>query len=121
MKVLKIKVEVLEHDLNEERNDVIDLKEKVKALEEIVKEMCERVLNTTTPTKKVTKKRRKVQQHPTPSPSHKPKESDDDLAKHVEVDLGLDQGDLTDGFVTQKSEEEIEITAEEIMKMYESG
>ena len=39
MKVLKIKVEVLENNLNEERNYVIDLKEKVKALEEIVKEM----------------------------------------------------------------------------------
>ena len=37
--ITSIKVEVLEHDLNEERNDVIDLKEKVKALEEIVKEM----------------------------------------------------------------------------------
>jgi hypothetical protein len=121
-KIMKIKVEVLENDLNEERNDIIDLKEKVKGLEAIVEELCERLLTITTPTKEGTKKRRKVNQHPTPSPSYKHKESDADLGHHDEVDHGHDhQEDHNDGpNDDHQIEDEEEITAEEIMKMYEN-
>ena len=64
-KIMKIRVEVLENDLNEERNEIIDLREKVKDLEAIVQDMFERLQTFTTPTKEGTKKRRKVKQHPT--------------------------------------------------------
>ena len=119
--LLKVKVETLESDLNDTRNEVIDLKEKVDRLEQIVEEMSERLLTITTPTKKGTKKRRKVKQHLTPSPSRKKEDIDDnELVQSVEGDYG--QGASTEAeLVTQQSDDSEEITAEEIMKMYESG
>ena len=91
----------------------MDLEEKVRALEKVVIELSERVLAMTTPTKKGTKKRRKVNQHLTPSPSHtldQKDEEDDDR-----------DGDTRAESVGQQSEDDEEITTEEILKMYESG
>ena len=127
--MLKVKVEALENDLNDRGNETLDLNEKVEALETIVKEMNLRILNITTPTKKGTNKRRRVKQHLTPSPSHNNEEDTIELVKHVIEEL--DQEDnLEHDFDTMAeeeaefskiSEEEYEISTEEILKMYESG
>ena len=91
----------------------MDLEEKVRALEKVVIELSERVLAMTTPTKKGTKKRRKVNQHLTPSPSHT-------LDQKVEEDDDRN-GDTRAESVAPQSEDDEEITTEEILKMYESG
>ena len=90
-------------------------------LEAIVEELCERLQSITTPTKEGTKKRRKVKQHPTPSPSHKQVEGDKDLDHHVELDHGLDQEDQGGPSEAHQLEEEQEITVEEILRLYEEG
>ena len=126
--MLKVKVEALENDLNDRGNETLDLHEKVVALETIVKEMNLRILNITTATKKGTNKRRRVKQHLTPSPSHNNEEDTVELVKHVIEEL--DQEDnlehdfdtmAEEAEISRNSEEEYEISTEEILKMYESG
>ena len=126
--MLKVKVEALENDLNDRGNETLDLHEKVVALETIVKEMNLRILNITTATKKGTNKRRRVKQHLTPSPSHNNEEDTIELVKHVIEEL--DQEDnlehdfdtmAEEAEISRNSEEEYEISTEEILKMYESG
>ena len=109
MKKLKIKYDTLEEDLN--NNEVFDLKVKVEALEKVVEDVVQRVENNTTPTKKGSKKRRRVKQ--TPSPAHEagdeqehPEEGIHGQGAHSQADQDNDQSDNS-------------ITAEEIIKMYE--
>ena len=113
MENLKIKCAILEETLNEKCNEVDDLKVQVEVLEHIVNEVVSRVENITTPTKKGTKKRRRVKQ--TPSPAHR---GEDDFQPSVEEDHGQGQGvhPQTEGDTDQSDRE---ITAEEILKMYE--
>ena len=135
MTLLKDKIDKLEIYIDEKEIEAGNLNEKVEILENVVKELVERVTNITTPTKKGTKKRRKIKQHPSPC--------QEDLARH----RGNDHGNAEDGadlehatvseeqaeFVTRQtnlrnpcenSDEDDDydsITTEEILKMYESG
>ena len=77
MKTLKISHAILSDDLNEKANEVMDLKDKVEALETIVMELVNRVENIATPTKKGTNKRRRLKQTLTPSPNKKNDDIDD--------------------------------------------
>ena len=109
IKKMKIKYDTLEVELNDKRNEVFDLKVKVEALEKLVEEVVIRVESNTTPTKKSSKKRRRVRQ--TPSPAHDAVDDRDEgihgQGVHAQTDQDSDQ--------SEKS-----ITAEEIVKMYES-
>ena len=131
----KNKIDKLEIYIDEKEIEAGNLNEKVEILGNVVKELVERVTNITTPTKKGTKKRRKIKQHPSPCP--------EDLARHRSNDHGNaeDGADLEHAtvseeqaeFVTQQtnlrnpcenSDEDDDydsITTEEILKMYESG
>ena len=51
-------------DLNDKNNEVFDLKVKVEVLEKVVEEVVNRVESNHTPTKKNSKKGRKVRQSP---------------------------------------------------------
>ena len=120
--ILKVKVEGLEHDINEKGNEILDLNLKVEALQQIVEDLNERVSNNmTTPTKKGNK-RRKMKQHLTPSPS---KEEDSEPVQHHNRDqeTNLEHSEAVDsvaGEVVPDSEpDDYELTTEEILKMYE--
>ena len=135
MTLLKDKIDKLEIYIDEKEIEAGNLNEKVEIMENVVKELVERVTNITTPKKKGTKKRRKIKQHPSPC--------QEDLARH----RGNDHGNAADGadlehaivseeqaeFVTRQtnlrnlsenSDEDDDydsITTEEILKLYESG
>ena len=112
---LRIKCDTLEEDVNEKGNEILDLKIKVEVLEHVLNEVVSRVENITTPTKQGTKKRRRVKQMLTPSPAPK---GDGDLEHPLEDDHGQGVHSQTD-VDTDKSDNEI--TAEDILKMYDSG
>ena len=103
---------IIAEDLNDKRNEVSDLKEKVEALEDIVMEVVNRIESITTPTKKGTKKRRRIKQTPSPLQTVKTDRCDVE-PKHPVEELHSQE--------TGHGESENEITAEEINKMYESG
>ena len=107
---LKMNYAILAEDLNDKGNEVFDLKEKVEALEETVKELVNKFESITTPTKKGTKKRRKVKQTPSPSQALVTDGGDQEPKDPVEEVHGQETDQSAD-----------EITAEEILKMYESG
>ena len=116
IKNMKIKHATLEYEMNEKNNEILDLKVKVEVLEDIMNEVVMRVENITTPTKKGTKKRRRVRQTVTPSPAHK---ADDELDREhpqIEEDHG---GHGVESQTDQESEKEL--TAEEILALYDSG
>ena len=119
MKTLKISHAILSEDLNEKANEVMDLKDKVEALETIVMELVNRVENIVTPTQKGTNKRRRLKQTLTPSPNKKNEDIDDKDIEDPTEEVHDKEGTTQTG---QDSDEgESEITVEEIMKMYESG
>ena len=125
----KNKIDKLEIYIDEKEIEAGNLNEKVEILGNVVKELVERVTNITTPTKKGTKKRRKIKQHPSPC--------QEDLARH----RGNDHGNAEDGAVSEEQAEFVtrqtnlrnpcenshedddydSITTEEILKKYESG
>ena len=115
MNALKMKYATLEHELNEKGNEVFDLKEKIEKLEIVVKEVVSWVEGITTPTKKESKKRRRVRQTPTPSPAHRGEEQ---LEHAVEGVHGQGANSQTD---RESEESDKSLTAEEILKMYDSG
>ena len=110
MNALKMKYATLEHELNKKGNEVFDLKEKI-----VVKEVVSWVEGFTTPTKKESKKRRRVRQTPTPSPAHRGEEQ---LEHAVEGVHGQGANSQTD---RESEESDKSLTAEEILKMYDSG
>ena len=115
---LKINEQILKEDLNDTGNEVLDLKKKVEQLENLVEELVNRVENITTPTKKGTKKRRRVKQSVTPSPSKK--DDKEDLEHEPTSEEAQGQGGHAQ--TNEDSDQsENEITVEEIMKIYESG
>ena len=59
---------MLEENLNDKSNENLEMKERFD--ENIVSELMVRVEAVTTPTKRGTKKRRRVKQNVTPSPVH---------------------------------------------------
>ena len=116
LNTLKFNQEILKEDLNNAGNEVLDLKQKVEGLEKLVQELITRVENISTPTKKGTKKRRRVKQTLTPSPIHK---KDEVTGDNLEDPIPLDEAH---GQPDQDSDHgDSDITAEEIMKMYELG
>ena len=104
----------LEYDMNEKQNEVLDLQIKVEVLEAVVNDVVSRVETITTPTKKGTKKRRRVKQTPSPA-AHK---SDADLEQPVE---GAHCRGVHPQEACNTDQSDTEITAEEILKMYDSG
>ena len=117
-KSLKINEQILKEDLNDTGNEVLDLKKKVEQLENLVDELVNRVENITTPTKKGTKKRRRVKQSVTHS--HSKKDDKEDLEHEPTSEEA--QGQRGHAQTNEDSDQsENEITVEEIMKMYESG
>ena len=115
IKNMKIKHATLEYEMNEKNNEILDLKVKVEVLEDIMNEVVMRVENITTPTKKGTKKRRRVRQTVTPSPADK---ADDELDReHPQIEEVHGPG--VESQTDQESEKEL--TAEEILALYDSG
>ena len=128
------------HSENNEKKEIKDLKDKVKLLEDKdvdkdqeIKELNNRLemlyatveqivteredlfkdalkAGETTPTVKGTKKRRKVKQHPTPSPNHQQRPVNQRSAHHHEDDVVTDNLNEDDGKV---------LTAEEIAQLYD--
>ena len=99
---------IIAEDLNDKRNEVGDLKEKVEALDDIVMEVVNRIGSITTPTKKGTKKRRRIKQTPSPLQAVNTDCCDVEPKDNVEKLHGQETG---------HSESENEITAEEIINM----
>ena len=110
---LNIKCGTLEGDLNDKLNEVFDLRKKVEALEQVLEEVVIRVETITTPTKKGSTKRRRVKQTVTPSPTHKAGKAPE---HPVEVNHAPGEKSQTD-----QDQSDEDITAEEIMRMYESN
>ena len=113
---LRINQAVLNEELNDRGNEVMDLREKVEALEHLVQGLVSRVENITTPTKKGTKKRRRVKQAVKPSPTKK--DDDGDVDHHYEEPTH--EGGALEVSDQESDHGEREITVDEIMKMYES-
>ena len=105
----------MEYDLNEKRNEVLNLKRKLEVLEDVVQKVVSRVETITTPTKKGTKKRRRIKQTPTPSPSHK---GEAELVQPVEEDHGQGAQHQAD---RDSDQSDCSLTAEDILKLYDSG
>ena len=78
IELLKVKVEILEIEKNKKFEELCDLNDRLEMVEAILAEREEvsiaaavqAAANTITPKEKGSKKRRKVKQHPTPSPVH---------------------------------------------------
>ena len=120
IKALKLNYAILAEDLNDKRNEVDDLKVKVEVLENIVIEVMNRVENITTPTKKGTRKRRRVKQTPSPPQVHKP-DGVGAVEPNEPVEEDLDGNSVKSQTEWEQEESENEISVEEILKMYESG
>ena len=120
------------HSENQQVREIEELKVKLISLEkknlnlnerlEVVEKMlAEKAASSdTTPIAKKSKKRRKVKQHPTPSPTHNSRPVSSQLVPAYDLQHEEEEALQTDNANDQVGNEKV-LTAEEIAKLYEDS
>ena len=78
-------------------------------------------MTITTPSRKGSNKRRRVKQHPTPSPSHKYEVDEQIQTTDAEVHSAAQQVGSNNDENENSDDDDDSIITEEILKMYKSG